>query len=367
MEREKNHQEPKKVEVDIKKGSSIWTLDVLMENEKYEIPVYDIRNDKHKPEVAKRIGAYEPFVAHGAGVYGIAVALRAPWKNNHPDISHVFSEAKPGREPHERIPIFTPPKYLMTLYDIGAIHPEMRQYYATREKFEDLWEKGGAHHQILILRKSVPHLHRMLITTKDDWENSGKAKEQWIEKPSISNIWWPDKDYEKLGDLAYLENPYAFIGISSMNEKGQLPAFTIYDVAEQVRITGRLPFKFAIRDSVGERADARGEQVHKLRSSHMQVAPAQPYETPVWKVHRKGSVDIKNWVEAIGSNHGYVELEGIKTASRDHPENFNITPAMFEFITNLRDDYIRRHPPSTLAKILKKGVSKIKGVLRRAA
>ena len=338
--------------------SGPWKFTVSTPEAEATIPVFDIRNSDHHEEIGKRIANYQSFIAHGAGVYGISVALKDPRMKSHPDRSQVFKDAKPDRNDSDKIPLFAPPKYTLPLVDISMIHPEQRKHF-TRDQMKKSW-KIGVYHVILPILEPHPSIHPLLITYPEDWQKSKKPKGQHLPVPSFSQIWWHDPDYEDVSDIAYLENPYAIPVISSMNWKGEPPAFQLEDNGTYVVTKRRLPFDFAVRDSEGEQIP--------LKSSHPQIRPAFFWEEPGWYVHRLGSTSVETVVrQGIRSDLPIFYLEGATYARRAYSNDFDITPMVFEFMRKIEENYSRRHPPKGVSLVIQKIGDKITSVARKAA
>lgn len=335
-----------------------WQFTVATEEAEASVPVFDIRDDRHHPEIAKRIASYQSFVAHGAGVYGISVALRDPRMKSHPDRSQVFKDAKPDRSDHDKIPLFAPPKYTLQLVDTGKIHPEMRKYF-TRNQMEKAW-RIGVYHIILPILGPHPSVHPLLVTYPEDWEASKKPKAQHLPIPTFSQIWWHDADYEHVSDISYLENPYASTAISSFNETGEPSAYQLEDAGTYVVNKRRLPFDFITHDSIGEKIP--------MESSHPQIRPAFVWEEPAWYVHRLGSTSVEAIIrQGIKSDLPIIKLEGAKVASRSRDNDFDITPLVFEFMQEIGENYNRRHPTKGVSLLVQTVGNKIKDVVRKAA
>ncbi|GEM_PF-2489272 len=341
----------------VRPDSGPWKFTVSTEEAEATVPVFDIRNNEHHLEIGRRIDDYQSFIAHGAGVYGISVALRDPRMKSHPDRSQVFKDAKPDRSDSDKIPLFAPPKYTLPFVDIGVIHPSQRKHF-TRDQMEKSW-RIGVYHIILPILDPHPSVHPLLVTYPEDWEKSKKPHAQHLSVPTFSQIWWHDPDFEDISDIAYLENPYAITAISSFNDKGEMPAFQLEDAGSYVVAKRRLPFDFIARDS-------QGEQI-PMKSSHPQIRPAFAWEKPGWYVHRLGSTSVEAVVrQGIKSDLPIIHLEGATYASRAHPNDFDITPMVFEFMRKIDENYSSRHPQKGASLLVRKIGDKITDIVRKA-
>ena len=335
-----------------------WQFTVSTQETEATIPVFDIRNNDDHKEIGARIADYQSFIAHGAGVYGIAVGLKDPRIKSHPDKTQVFKEAKPDRNDSDKIPLFAPPKYTLPLVNHSLIHPDQRKHF-TRDQMEKSW-KIGVYHVILPILEPHPSIHPLFITYPEDWQKSNKPKGQHLPVATFSQIWWHDQDFENVSDIAFLENPYGITAISSFNDKGEPPAFQLEDAGTYVSAKKRLPFDFIIRDSEGEQIP--------LKSSHPQIRPAFTWEEPGWYVHRLGSTSVEAVVrQGIKSDLPIVYLEGATYASRDYPNDFDITPMVFEFMRKIEDSYSRRHPQKGVSLVIQRIGDKITSIVRKAA
>ena len=146
----------------------------------------------------------------------------------------------------------------------------------------------------------------------------------------------------------------------TFNEKGEMPAFQLEDAGTYVIAKKRLPFDFIVRDSEGEQIP--------MKSSHPQIRPAFVWEEQGWYVHRLGSTSVETVVkQGIKSDLPIFYLEGATYASRAHPNDFDITPMVFEFMRKIDDNYSRRHPPKGVCLVIKKIGDKITSIVRKAA
>lgn len=341
-----------------KPDSGPWKFIVSTEEAEATVPVFDIRNSTHHQEIGKRIAIYQSFIAHGAGVYGISVALADPRMTSHPDRSGIFKEAKHDRSNHDKLPLFAPPKYTLPLVDTGIIHPEMRKHF-TREQMDNSW-KIGVYHIILPILTPHASVHPLLVTYPEDWEASEKPKAQYLPVPTFSQIWWHDEDYEHVSDISYLENSYATTAISSFNEHLEPSAYQLEDAGAYVVAKRRLPFDFIVHDSIGEQIP--------MESSHPQIRPAFRWEEPAWYIHRFGSTSVDAVVrQGIRSDLPIITLDGAKVASRSRDDDYDITPMVFEFMRKIDENYSRRHPQQGVSLLIRKIGNRITDIVKKAA
>lgn len=337
-----------------RQDSGPWQFTVATEKAEATVPVFDIRNSDHHKEIGTRIANYQSFIAHGAGVYGISVALADPRMKSHPDKSQVFKDAKPNRSDSDKIPLFSPPKYTLPLVNHSIIHRDQRKHF-TRDQMEKSW-KIGVYHIILPILEPHISVHPLLVTYPADWENSKKPRQQHLPVPTFSQIWWHDPDFEDVSDIANLENSYAITAISSFNDKSEMPAFQLEDAGTYVVAKKRLPFDFIVRDSEGEQIP--------MKSSHPQIRPAFVWEEPGWYIHRLGSTSVEAVVrQGIKSDLPIFYLDGATYASRAHPNNFDITPMVFEFMRRIDENYSSRHPSQNPILIIQKIGNKILDII----
>lgn len=254
-------------------------LEIVLNERLKCIPVYNLRNDSHKEDIAKALISGKPGTAFGVGNYGYVVGIDNPRRERHPNSWMEFWNFKPERPKDAHIPILLPPKYWNSIVDFSKIHPDFKSLF-TREKLNKLYKDAVIFHIVAPTFDFAPHInHPALITN----ENGSK---------SVSAFWWDDPDMEEIADIAIRLDPNMLIGISSFNDHGENPAFSYEEVIGYILKKKRVPFEFIVRDPIGEEV--------QVRSSHPQFKVPEKGEKGIWKVVRRGSRSVKRFLTATG-------------------------------------------------------------------
>src|SRR3989344_1544942 len=316
--------EPRVSNVDIteyKQTNGIWLLDIKIGNERKEVSVFNLRDDRHKEDIAKALISGEPVAAFGIGNYGLAVGIDHPRRGRFPDSWEHYWRFKPDRPKDAHIPILLPPKYWNSIIDFRKIHPEFRKMF-TRENLERAYREAVIFHIIAPTFDFAPHINQpALITSKDG-------------KLSVSAFWWDDPDLKEIADIAMRLDPNVLIGISSFNDHGENPAFNYEEVIGYIIRKRRVPFKYVIRDEIGESIG--------VRSSHPQFKVPEKGDDPVWRVVRKGSVSVEKFLAATHLPFPVEGQEEAPFAPRSHPEKTNLDDLVDKVHRETLGDFLLR-------------------------
>lgn len=262
----------------------VWEFEARIEGRDYRIDFFNVRDEGHKPIIARRIANLESFTAHGHGINGFAQAVPIEGR----DVNHyagTFYDRKPGRV--GKIPLLGTPKMIMDIIDKRVIHPDF-QRLLTREYLEEFFGLTGTRHMIVPLLGEQKRIHPNFKTgpaySSGDWKDSGLPVDHWLDHTTVSMVVLPDRDWTEIADLVTNINPRVYIGITSMNNHKEPPAYDTKEginyFIDYVKQRGEAPFDFGIRDAVFESLN--------LRSSHSQVRLPFVGEDPMIYEHRGG-------------------------------------------------------------------------------
>lgn len=333
-----------RVKIDIDKTpkglpEGAWMLRVDLGDEKKEVQVLNCRKDSHHELIATHMANHEAAVVFGVGLYGLGVFVHDPRVLKHKDSYRAFFKAKSGRSELDRIPLQTPPKYLLEYMDITKIHPDFRRYFETREAREDFWKIAIAIH-ILGPVKESPRIHEIFITTPDMWQKKNAPKDQWRDYPTASFFWWHDPDWKNIANIMERKNPDSTMGTTSFNPHHENPAFNNNGVVGFIEVQGIVPFQLVVRDPIGEAVE--------VKSSFAQLQVPSVNDKPQWVVYREGPTDLEVLMERLekrfGVRHTYRIVEGAKLAARGHAKDVNLQSKMDLVQKLVQEDYERRHP-----------------------
>lgn len=319
------------------------------------VEFYDIRNDAHKPTIARRIANLETFTAHGHGVSGFGQVI--PIEGRDRDYyADVFYRAKPERK--GKIPMLGTPKLILDIVDKHAVHLEYRHIF-TRENLEEFFAITGTRHLVVPLLGEVARIHPNLTTgpksKSPDWSNSGLPQNHWVDVPTACVVVLPDKDWFELADMVTNENPRAFMAITSMNIHSVMPKMNSIESFEYyidfVLDRVHVPFTLGVSDSVFEGDYAHFEtSTVNPRSSHEQNRFALVGEEPALYVHRNGHMtanELEMRLNRASFTKGrpikVVQLVGATDAKSDYHEAENHGDRLMRGIELANADYARRH------------------------
>lgn len=327
------------VEVNVKyprDRSLPWVIDTKIGDTRKQVPVYHCREDSHKEIIARHFANGELGVAFGIGNYGAAVLLDDPRRQRHPNSWRGFSLLKPTRQPHDKIPIFISPKDFHQVVDFDAMHSRFARFLKDRERREKLWREGVVCHLVAPVPQDAEYIHPILVTTPEDLKKANKPEEQMVNVNTASVFWWHDPDWQEIVDIVTRYNPFGIAGISSFNDHGEPPAYVFDEVPEFVRLKGRCPIDFVVRDEIGESVG--------VRSSHPQYRIPLRDEAPEWIVIRHGSISIEGWLKAIDSPFEARVLPTATVAARATSPNTNLDALVFAVRDRTLEDHQRRYP-----------------------
>ena len=334
------------VEINKNHPYGIWTIDINLDGDRRQIPVFDCRDDSHKETIAQLLANYKVAAAFGVGLYGFSALVEDPRVGRNPGSWKVFYQAKIGRRLDKKIPIQATPKNFYRYMDKSIIHPAFRKYFDSRESRENLYKAGIAFHIMSPVPEDAHYIHPVFIQEHKVFltdENGNLTN--IVRIPCVSLFWWHDPDWEEISDRAEALNPHATAGISSANVSGKLPAFDFDGMVMFIENNHVAPFNFAVRDSENEH--------FQVRSSHPQFRPAFVGEKPEWVVLREGSISTEGFLKAIKSPFPARKLETTRMADRDYPDNFILDEKAFMVKETTLKSYEERHPPKRMVEKLK--------------
>lgn len=99
-------------------GTRMLTVDLQDGNPRVFVPVYNCRDDLHHERIATHMANHEAAVVFGVGLYGLGALIHDPRVHKYKDSYQAFFKAKSSRSELDRIPLQTPPKYLLEFMDL---------------------------------------------------------------------------------------------------------------------------------------------------------------------------------------------------------------------------------------------------------
>ena len=289
-----------KLNLDVKKNGpkGIWYIDVNINNKRLPpIPVFHIREDSHKKDIAQALVSGEPVVAFGIGNYGLAIGVEDPRRGRNPNSWNGWWDFKPERPIESKVPILLPWKHWSRVMDKRKLHPNIRPLF-TYEKLKQLYRDGIVFHIKTATYDRAPHIDNRCFIQ----EENGKRM--------ISLLFGDDPDIYEVADLAFRFDPQVLVGISSYNPRGENPAFSFEEVLEMILRTKKVGFKYLVRDEVGEAVGVRSSMsIFVVEEDHF-------YE------QRRGSISKEKFIQALALNNTYVRSDNNPVyAARGHKKN----------------------------------------------
>ncbi|OGD95220.1 hypothetical protein A3A48_02880 [Candidatus Curtissbacteria bacterium RIFCSPLOWO2_01_FULL_37_9] len=340
------------VEINKNHPYGIWTIDINLEGDRRQIPVFDCRDDSHKETIAQLLANYKVAAAFGVGLYGFSALVEDPRVGRNPESWKVFYQAKIGRSLDKRIPIQATPKNLYRYMDKSIVHPEFQRYFDSRESREDLYKAGVAFHIMSPIPQDAYYIHPVFIQEHKVFltDKNGNLTNT-IKVPCVSLCWWHDPDWEEISDRVEVLNPHATAGISSANASGKLPAFDFDGIVYFIEENHAAPFHFVVKDSENEvKKRTKREQV---RSSFPQFRPAFVGEKPEWVVLREGAISMEGFLKAINSPFSARTIETTTMADRDHANETVLDEKVFAVRESTIESFKERHPSQNTLETLK--------------
>ncbi|OGD90435.1 hypothetical protein A3J17_00395 [Candidatus Curtissbacteria bacterium RIFCSPLOWO2_02_FULL_40_11] len=304
------------------RNDGLLLLDIKIDHETTIVPVFDLREDSHKREIAKVLISGDPVAAFGVGNYGIAIGIDHPKRGRFPNSWEHYWKFKPDRPRDAKIPILMPPKYWSEIIDFRKIHSGFKPLF-NRGQLERAYREAVIFHIVAPSYNYAPHINHPALVTAEDGKNS------------VSAFWWDDPDLEEIADIAMRLDPNVLIGISSFNDRGENPAFNYDEVKDYIMRKKKVPFKYIIRDSIGEKVG--------VKSSHPQFKVPENDEKPVWQVVRRGARSVKRFLQATRLPFEAEGKDSALFAPRAHSEDVdldNLIDTVHELI--LRDYSLRK-------------------------
>ncbi|MBI2031905.1 MAG: hypothetical protein HYT08_04805 [Candidatus Levybacteria bacterium] len=306
------------VTVDKSNPNGIWVINATIHGEKVPpISVFNIRNNSHKPNIAKALVSGDPVCAFGIGNYGLAIGIEDPRRGRTPHVWEGWWKFKPERPSDNKVPMLLPWKHWSRVIDKRKTHPKVRPLFEY-ENLQRLFREGIVFHVKAETFDIAPHIDsRAFIQVENG-------------KRMVSVLLWDDPDLYEVADLAYRQDPQVIVGISSYNPHGENPAFTFEEVIDQIKKTGRIGFKYCVRDSLCEGFVKSSMAIFVVEGDHF-------YE------QRRGSISAERFLAATHLNT-YIRTDAEPNyAGRDHPKE-EMLDSKVELIQKLayRDRSLRK-------------------------
>ena len=171
------------------RNDGLLLLDIKIDHETTIVPVFDLREDSHKREIAKVLISGDPVAAFGVGNYGIAIGIDHPKRGRFPNSWEHYWKFKPDRPRDAKIPILMPPKYWSEIIDFRKIHSGFKPLF-NRGQLERAYREAVIFHIVAPSYNYAPHINHPALVTAEDGKNS------------VSAFWWDDPDLEEIADIA---------------------------------------------------------------------------------------------------------------------------------------------------------------------
>ena len=272
------------------RSESILLLDGMVKT----VSVLSFRDRRHLRPIAKALLDDAPVAFHGWGVSGVCGRVDAA-----SDFQKFWS-LKQGRPPRSKIPLLEPPEDIVRHVDWEAVHPAYR-YLRDSGKMKKLWRGAVPFHLIFPYNVGGNSLSDAVVTPAFDPEVAPRTP-----APTVCLFWIDDPSLVRLVREVKSTGGTVQLGVSSLNDPGQMPPFNTEDLLGYLRERGVGRYTFVVEDPVVEALD--------IASSHSQfVAPLEGVE-PVWTVKRIGSLSPAAFARRTGFR--VAALETVRVAAR---------------------------------------------------
>lgn len=248
----------------------------------HPIAVVSFRDPRHLDLVVDYTMSDKPFAFHGWGVMG--AGKRVDKKSNFWG-HHLM--LKKGRSLGSKIPLLEPPEYAVKHIDWNAVHPSL-QYLKDPKEFAKLWSSGRPFHIIAPYNAKGDTLTPAVVTSAYDKEVASHTSVYtvcifWINDPALVEF------MKRVKKIDYQIQ----IGVTSLNDPGQLPDFFTDKLIETFKKNGVTLYDLVVEDPLLEPL--------QIASSHSQFAlPLKDQLEPVFTVKRKGSLSPAEFSRLTG-------------------------------------------------------------------
>lgn len=278
------------------------------------IPLLSFRERKHEDLILQTLLVDNPVAFHGWGVSG--VCGRVDEDSNFLK----FWELKRGRLPGSKIPLLEPPEYIADHVDWNSVHPNFRFLRETRGQ-KSLWRATLPFHLIFPYQENGNSLSKAVVTPAYDQEVASD-----IPVPTVCFFWAADPALKHLVQRLKKEDSRIQLGVSSLNQPGEIPPFKTEDLIDYLVKGGITDYDVIISDPLLEPLD--------IASSHSQFKVPLVEEEPVWTMMRRGSLSAQYFERY--THTPVKEHKNMKIAARKHTPDVNLDKKLEQAIKRIR-------------------------------
>ncbi|MBI3341682.1 hypothetical protein HY024_01010 [Candidatus Curtissbacteria bacterium] len=255
---------------------------VFESGEPRSIPILSVRDPNQHGDIARAIASHKPVIFMAGGVIGAGNAVR-----HGTDGARVFWDTfKPGRPETSKLPMMVAQEKQYEIIDWSKVHEDFK-FLKSGPKRADFFGQLPMH--VIYPHNSYDRVtDRAFIT-----EPSDMAQEHEIIRanvPTVCMYFQRDSDWVKIAHIIGEYAPWSRFGITSCNEKGKKPPFSLAEFeADVMRRVGEGKTVWEATQAVAYIEDPIAEEIG-VASSQSQVRIPLKGERPTLKLVRHGPV-----------------------------------------------------------------------------
>ncbi len=255
-----------------------------------------------------------PVAFHGWGVTGVCGRVD---RGSH---FQKFWSLKEGRAPESKIPLLEPPEEVVRHVDWEKVHAAYR-YLRDPAALRRVWRGIVPFHLIFPTREEGDTLSEAVVTPPFDPDVALHTP-----APTACFFWIDDPALVRLVREVKGRNREVQLGVSSLNDPGQVPPFNTKDLLAYLKNRAIGKYDIVIEDPVVEPVG--------IASSHSQFVAPLEWEKPVWVMKRRGSLSAAGFTKRTG--FPVVGAESAKVAARQGPPELDLDAEVEECARRIR-------------------------------
>ncbi len=278
------------------------------------VSVLSFRDRRHLRLVVDTLLGDAPVAFHGWGVSGVCGRVD---RGSH---FQKFWSLKQGRAPGSKIPLLESPEDVVRHVDWQKVHPAYR-YLRDPAALRKVWRGIVPFHLIFPTRVDGDTLSEAVVTPPFDPDVAPHTP-----VPTACFFWIDDPALVRLVREVKGLNREVQLGVSSLNDPGQLPPFNTKDLLAYLKSRAIGKYDIVIEDPVVEPVG--------IASSHSQFVAPLEGEEPVWAMKRRGSLSAAGFTRRTG--FPVADAGSARVAARQGPPERDLDAEVEECARRIR-------------------------------
>lgn len=291
----------------------------LVDGSVKKISILSFRNHQHYSRVVECLVNDKPIAFHGWGVSGVCGRIDA--ESNFSK----FWDLKTGRPPGSKVPLLEPPHFATSHIDWDSIHPQYK-YLKDPNELNKLWSSRLPFHLIFPYNFKGKSLSKAVITQAYDQDVPSD-----ISVPTFCMFWMADPAVDHLVRKVKNRDSGIQLGVTSLNESGQLPPFNTNDLLAHLRERRIDQYDIVVEDPLIEPIN--------IASSHSQFRVPLVGDEPKFTMIRQGNLSAKGFTRYSGLP--VVIADKVKMAARAASVNEDLDGKVLEAARKIRWWYLK--------------------------